>query len=338
MHILLTTYGLLLIFVLIAAAQWRSATDMVFLDKAATESFSNARNKILRFIDNQSFKLYEKHKNINPQQQKSSKAVSSKVNSEEPAPTTALIDEENDDEEDAPIEEQEEFQEETPKKQRVQKLTSYLRIGDLFTGESPNLVDGKGKAAFILLKNLISALGEGQDFFNEAKEELPELEEQFVMALFEAAKLAQQENQWMKKPKHLAKLELEDKYLVDFRCDIFNGTKSKYDEDSTELAGYYSLDEFISMSKGDTIMSLWLAPKPLLMALFQNPVTVDELLALRKEMYREVKKNSSLASAKETDLRLRYALEIDDDLIKYIDFKVTTSKPPDMPKAQKQKR
>ncbi len=329
MHILLTTYGLLLIFALFTAAQWRSASDMIFMDTAAIESFADARKWMLKDLNKHTHDIYKKL-NISDQKKSASPQPPAKV-----TPNEEVTEEPEEEDEEREPREPADQEEPTDKKTKLENCTSFLSLAELFRGENPNITDKKGRATFVLLKNLITELYKGQEFFEEAKEAIPDLEERFIMELYERAKEAQAEKQWIKSVKKLGKLKLDDFLMKHLRYKTFTGNKRVYDDETRDQAGYFPLTEFADMrQRKATIMSLWLAPKPLLMALFQNEETVEDLLQMRKEIYYEIKNHKSEASGKSNSLKDRYGSAIDLELVDFIDFQVTTTMPPDMPKGK----
>lgn len=339
MHILLTTYGLLLIFALYCSAQWRSAIDMAFMDAVAIERFAEFRRKSLGEVNNAS-KIIRDNYNKEHRPTPNSKAVSSKVDSTQQASQNALITDEEDDEE-APIEPPDEEEEETPKqkKQSAERCTSHLHIGALFTGDELSIAEGPGLAAYTLLKNLMIAMYGDQKFYKEAKDLRPEFEEEFIKNLFERSKDEQESKQWISEVSHLGSIELDDDLQSYIRYKMFTGNKSRYVTGSQDDPGYYPLIEFTSLKKRKTLMSLWLAPKPLLMALFNDPEIVQDVIDTRREMYNEIR-NDTNESAKQTktqELRLRFGAYIQ-DLAPYIDFQVTKTRPPDLSSTQKKKK
>lgn len=341
MHILLTTYGLLLIFALYCSAQWRSAIDMAFMDAVAIERFALFRQEALASVNNDSRNLYKKYTDKKTPKP-TSKAVSSNVNSTEAASDSALLTDDDEEEEDAPIERPDAPEEDTPKtKVPTSKCTQHLHIGDLFKGENPTITEGKGKACFTLLKNLMTVMYGEQEFYEEAKELIPDFEEQFLTNLFERTKEEQTDKQWISKVGHLGSVELDDELQSYIRYKIFTGNKSRLVKGSEDDPGYFPLVQFTSMNKNKSLMSIWLAPKTLLMALFQDPEIVKEVIAVRREMHKEVKKDHSpqAKAAKEKDLRLRFGVLIpDQSLVQYIDFQVSTTVPPDSTKVKKPKQ
>ncbi len=331
MHILLTTYGLLLIFTLYAASQWRSATDMAFMDIVSTDVFALSRTRSLLELNNHSHALFTK---ISGKEKLKTKSIA-KIDSTKQAETNALITEE---EEEEPIEirEKPEEVEKTPKKinPKQPNLTSHLHIGELFTSDELNIYEGKGKAIFTIMKNMMSAMYSEEKFFKEAKKADPEFEEHFMLNLYEKAK---ETNKELGRVKDLGTLNLDDELQNYVRYKIFKGNKTILSPNHEEEAGYYPFLEFTEMSKKQNILSLWLARKPILMALFQKPEVVDELLQVRRDAYYDLKNKKTTAGAISQDLKLRFSQQLESQGIdpKFIDFNVSTTRPYDMPKTQK---
>jgi hypothetical protein len=334
MHILLTTYGLLLIFALYCSAQWRSATDMAFMDIVTINTFARARNEALGMLNDRAKSLYTKYAPDEAQKPGSSKSIASTVDSTKAADKDALIIVDEDEDDEAPLELQELSDEEPAKKSKVEKCTPHLHIGELFTDDNLNITDGKGKACFTLLKNLMISMYGNENFYLEAKEEVPDFEDRFLINLYERTKDREKK---VTRVKALATIELDDELQNYVRYKIFNGNKSRYDKDSADEVGYYPLLQFTSITKRKTLLSLWLAPKPLLMALFQNPDVVQEVIEARRDIYNDLRKdkNQSAVTTKENELRLRFSSSIHDIDTQFIDFKVSRTRPPDIPKAEK---
>lgn len=338
MHILLTTYGLLLIFALYCSAQWRSAIDMAFMDAIAIERFAEFRKTSLSEVNNKSNTIRKKY-NDEHRPKTNSKAVSARVDSTEQASQNALLSDE--DEEQEPIEHPDEEEEEAPnkKKQSTERCTPYLHIGALFKGDNPNITEGAGKVAFTLLKNLMQTLYGDQKFYKEAKELQPDFEDEFIKNIFEQARDEQKNKQWISKVGHLGAIPLDDKLQSYIRYKMFTGNKSRLNEGSEDDPGYFPLVQFTSLKKRKTLISLWLAPRPILMALFQDPQVVQELMDFRREIYSEIRKNNSSGTkqAKQEELRLRFGSLIRDIETDYIDFQVTGTYPKDISEAKKVK-
>lgn len=340
MHILLTTYGLILIFVMFCTAQWRSATDMVFMDTVSIEALAKRRKDALNIVSNESILLYKKH--APKKDSSSSKAVNSKVDSTKAADENALLEDDDEDNESFTLQ-KEVLDDKKPQKKVVEECSSYLNVKDIFSGEPLDLNSGKGADIFNLLKNLINALYEGQPFFEKAKAKDPEIVEHFIKNLYDKAADSQQEKAWLKSFKGVNKLQLDDKDQNYLRYKTFIGNKSLLDENQTDAAGYFPLTELVAIKKGDKIVSLWMAPKPLLMALFQNPEVVEEVLAARHEIYNEqrrIKAHNKNSQEKpiNSDLKLRFGPYIRDFNHDYINFEISGSTPPDMPTKKRQKK
>lgn len=337
MHILLTTYGLLLIFALYCSAQWRSAIDMAFMDAVAIERFAFFRKSSLADVKVRSDAAYKK---LKPPTETQNKAVSSKVDSTVQASQNALLKDDEDDEEEEPIEPPDEEEEEAPKKKpSAERCTPHLHIGALFTGDNLSITEGPGLAAYTLLKNLMIAMYGDQKFYKEAKELRPDFEDEFLANLFQRTQEEQESKQWISEVSHLGSIELDDDLQSYMRYKMFTGNKSRFVAGSQDDPGYFPLIQFTSFKKRKTLMSLWLAPKPLLMALFNDPEIVQDVIDTRREMYNEIK-NDTNESAKQTktqELRLRFGAYIQ-DLAPYIDFQVTKTRPPDLSTVKKKKK
>jgi hypothetical protein len=300
------------------------------MDTISMDHFKNHRRDNIEFIINESNRAYDKNK---PQEFKQSKtkAVSSKVNSDTPVETTALLD--TDEEmEDYEIEPTEEMAEEAPKKkgqQPKENCISSLNLSGLFRGENPTYVDGKGRASFTLLKNLLNVLYGGQEFFEKSKEAIPDIEERFILDLYEKAKDQQSEINWIKLSKHLSCIELDDKNLNHLRKKMMNGNKEYFSVEDLDKAGYFSLKKFISVNEREKVMSLWLAQRPILMALFQDEKIVQEVLEARREILTEMDRKRLDKEGAEKELQLRFGIYCG-DLKEYIDFSVSGSLPKDL--------
>ncbi len=332
MHILLTTYGLLLIFTLYAASQWRSATDMAFMDIVSTDVFSLSRSRALDELNDHSLDIYKK---ISGKEKQKTRSIA-KIDSTKQADTNALITDDRDDEEPLIIREKPEKTEKTPKKSHPGQpnLSSFLHIGELFTSDELTIHEGKGKAIFTLMKNMMSVMYGEEKFFKEAKKADPEFEEHFILNLYERAK---DSNKNLGRTKDLGTINLDDELQNYVRYKMFKGTKSRLTLGNEEESGYYSFLEFTQMSKKPTILSLWLAPKPILMALFQKPEIVDELLQVRRDAYYDLKNGKTTATAITQDLRLRFSIHIQNQGIdpNLIDFNASKTLAHSTPKIKK---
>lgn len=307
MHILLTTYGLIVIFALFCLAQWRQSEDMAYIDAAAKESFVAMRDDQLEKISDKSQEYY----NTFRQEQKKDDEEDQEL--DEPLEKPDSLDDELDEEEEKP-----------------ERRTSFLHVDAIFCEEEPDILQGRGKASFTLLKALISELYSGQDFFERAKESIPDLEEHFLHALLDKVKELKEE-ETLTSAKELASLNLDDDLQSYVRYKMLTGNKYRKKNAKVSDPGFYPLLEFVSFRKHPHLMSLWLAPKPLLMALFQNEDVVNEVVQARHEIYNELRrdKNKSALQTKEAELRRRFSMQIFGIDSQYIDFKVSRTLPKD---------
>lgn len=332
MNILLTTFGLLLVFVLFCTAQWRAATDMVFMDIVSTETFAACRNNALGLVNDRS---EEKYKKLAPKKAPTnSKAIANKIDSTKAAETTALLEEE---EEDPPEvdEREDEAEEKNQKQQKKQDCTSMLHIGALIKQDDININEGKGRAIFQLLHNLVTEMYKNEKFFIKAQEKDGDFVNQLLLNQIDKAKETQGTRK-LGKAKDLATVNLDDKEQSYVRYKMFKGTKtSRKNKQTQDEAGYYPLLEFISLRNrtGNTIMSVWLAKRPLLMALFQDEKIVDEVIECRREIYNDIRKRkaagmSGIDATNSKELENRFGTLIPDNLRQYIDFSTSSTKLP----------
>jgi len=308
MHILLTTYGLLVIFALFCLAQWRSSVDLSYIDAAAQENFASCRKEVLDLVSD-----------------------NSKATFRQLAPSDDDEEEDEETDEEEPIVKPDSFHESEDEPKKQGRRTSFLHINILFSGEEEaNIFEGQGKACFTLLKALITELYSGQVFFERAKQEIPDLEERFILNLMEKVKDLQEEKS-LSNAKELASLNLDDYLQSYIRYKMFTGNKYRKKKATHEEPGYYPLIEFVSMRKHSHLMSLWLAPKPLLMALFQNEDVVKDIILARREIYNELDKdkNKSAVKTKGDELKRRFSIYVRGIDTQFIDFNVSRSRPQD---------
>lgn len=301
MPILLTTFGLLLILALAGVSQVTNTKNATLLTATTFEQFDESRIALQKALKIQAKRL-DGINRPNPDKDPFSPQAEDKLVEEATTPDHFRED----------LEEQ-------PKDKRTRR-TSYLHVHALFCQDDPNLVEGIGKATFLVLQAYLKELYQGQEFYEIAKQEYPDLEEVIIKKWIQQAqdlrKLSEKEGK-LTKASELQILDLEDNHLTYTRYKMFSGTSPRKKPRKTsktvyEGAGYYTLSECISMSKSNQILSLWLAPKPLLMALFQNKQIVNDVLAWRRDTYNEIVKDKkqSTIEAKSNDFKLRFASSI----------------------------
>ena len=154
----------------------------------------------------------------------------------------------------------------------------------------------------LVAKNLITYLYSNQPFFMQALEQKPDLIDQLLNAIVEAADALPEEKK-IKKPKDLANLDLRDPVLNEVFYKMLRGTDVKKPKKGEEeenvwvdylpMNGYLKLLKYISLS-GKTKIRVYLASPQLLIAIFRDPVVVQEIIDERKRFYRELKRDKSL--------------------------------------------
>lgn len=307
MHILLTTYGLILVMSLFAMAQWRQAENLSYFDVAARDVFTSSRSKTFELISINSKNAYHK---LKPHPKKKEETT---------------IDDEDTEE----VLDQPDTLNDTVEKKPRKRRSSFLHLSYLFNDDNATITEGKGRTCFMLLKNLISELYSRQDFFKDAKDMYPDLEEQFILNLMEKAKERLQKGYSMRAARQLGRLNLDDEIQSYVRYKMLTGNKSRSRNDKNEDPGYFPLIEFVSMKENNHLASLWLAPRPLLMALFQNEDVVEEVVKARYEIHNELRKdkNKSTQDAKTNDLKLRFSSYLSGIDPNFIDFEVSRTYP-----------
>lgn len=307
MPILFTTYGLLLIFAIFGFAQLRVYKNNFFTELLVAENFTKMRNELSDYLEQRSKNEYNKHK---------------------PKKIAPKPEEDDDEEEEEPRNEPDNLDDPGAPKKRL----SHLSVNILFCEKDASMLEGKGKSCFHLLKALMTSMYEGQEFFEEAKKSHPDLVETLISRLMEKCQARLKDD---KKPyrvaKDLLRIDLEDDTLNYVFYKMMRGSKT-LGKSPYDVPGYYSLDTIITLQgKKDKIMSLWLAPKPLLVALFDSETVADEVIDARNDMYLDRRKRKIISSSKDmttTSLESRYKSAIFSVDPNCIDFITSTTKPP----------
>lgn len=318
MHILLTTYGLLMIMALFAMAQWKHAETMIFTDAVASSQFQKSQQQILDKLTMRTSEIYRK---AAPKENDVKTPKEEKMEENKKEKTPFFFPDDPD-----PME--------SSDSQKKGRRSHLLSVAPLFCDKNASRVDGKGKVCFALLKNLLDALYSKQEFYIRYQKANPNLHEDLILAMMDKAKEAAAGGIKLNRAKKLTKLELDDEILKEVRRKEFMGNKSVNDKQSSSL-GYYPLYEFISVQQTSHLVSLWLAPKALLYAIFQNDETVNKLCELRDTLYNERRREKKNKDSKTIDDLQKQKLEeffkshqtdfIDSQLF---DFATSSTKPP----------
>ena len=154
------------------------------------------------------------------------------------------------------------------------------------------------EASMKLLIRLIATLYEEKTFFQDVG-----MKEQDIEALmklfFDKAKILAG-NTPIKNKLDLANVIVENSMYEEVIYKILKGNnpiKKKWGDTKLESPeNYDSLLEYVNLQKRETLMSVYLAPRPLLLALFQDPAVVEEIIKEREVIYGKL--NSKKGDAK----------------------------------------
>lgn len=316
MPILLTTFGLLLLLTISAVSQLASSKNTSLLTIASAQASDDLQALFEQRIE-QRAKMQRAR--LRPKEKKADAAFSQETEDAETFEATTSDHE-------RPLHEKPSNESQGSNGRR----TSFLHVGALFVEDDPNIVDGAGKAALILLQNYMRELYKDQPFYKEAKERYPDLEEIIIKKWIEETgelRTTQKEKGRLDKAKELSTLNLGDNQLMYVRYKMFTGANPRK-KTKTDM-GYYALSECISVKKSKQLLSLWLAPRALLSALFQNDEVVQELLSWRKETYAEIasRKSQELLETKSGECKSKFAASIPASIPKeLIDFQVSNNR------------
>lgn len=181
----------------------------------------------------------------------------------------------------------------------------------------------------VLLKNLLNSLYEKQPFYREAMDKRYTMVDDLIQAITEAVDELPKEKK-LKTAADLANLKLADPELNMLLYKILQGgsyrninvpkepeaksllaerVESEIDQDDQALSseaseyksieGYYSLLDFVTSTSAPKIR-VFLAPREVLEAVFPSPEIVDNILAERKQFYRQAVNGGDTKELSET--------------------------------------
>lgn len=206
-----------------------------------------------------------------------------------------------------------------------------------------------------LLKKLIYILfGEQKDFKN-AIDKNPNIVDDMINAMEAAGRKLAAEKKPIKSAEGLENLELNNSSLQDVYYRMIKGYHiPKPKEEKTELLkpmletveeagereeqtdqqteeymhkeGTISLLDFITMNPNKTKIRVFLAPKAILLAVFGDPHTVDEIMQNRLELYNRAKTEEDSAPLSE-QFKQRFASRAQNIPETMLDFSVTATDP-----------
>lgn len=138
------------------------------------------------------------------------------------------------------------------------------------------------------------------------------------------------EDKEIKDAKELANLDLGDDELNEIFCRMLRGsaqTLSGNDKDN-KLKEYPPLTDFIQVDKKATRIRVYLASKPVLLAIFHDKNLVDTIIKERKNLYNLVKGKDAKMDAKEASGRFQAMFERKTHFnVTVLDFTVTKTDP-----------
>jgi hypothetical protein len=153
--------------------------------------------------------------------------------------------------------------------------------------------------AYALTRNMIFQLYRNKYFFQEMEEKNPGFVDQLLRTISDKAE--QQTQLKIKKPKDLANLNLENEELQDILAKMLRGSENTveiirecqkiHDErvvQALEQQGFPSLANYTMANKNLRPIRLYLAPAPLLMAIYEDERDVDAIMKYRTKLYKEV--------------------------------------------------
>lgn len=213
-----------------------------------------------------------------------------------------------------------------------------------------------------LAKKLIHILYQGSPFYQKMMQTRPDFVDNVLNRLILADKL--QDKQKIVFARDLANLKLGDAVLDDVFYKMLKGTQKTSDtskaassakqnlvqmefqlpetqaEDEDEApdanlkeehispAGYYSLLDYITLDKKHLKVRVFLASRPLLLAIFDDPQAVDQVIEYRRQLYQELMRGGRPAAEATALFKNQFAARADkniDDTI--LDFGVSKTNP-----------
>ena len=156
--------------------------------------------------------------------------------------------------------------------------------------------------AYTITKNLINQLYRNKYFFQEMEEKNPGFVDQLLKTIMDKAE--EQSKLKIKTPKDLANLNLENEELQDTLAKMLRGSQNTVEVmvacqkvaddkliEAMERQGFPSLASYTMATKTMKPIRMYLAPAPLLMAIYNDERDVDAIIKYRHKLYLEVKDN-----------------------------------------------
>jgi hypothetical protein len=196
---------------------------------------------------------------------------------------------------------------------RPPRLSRLVHIGALFSATSNAQKETQEKIFRNLLQVLYGtqSLPDGQDaeqIFEHVRTQALAMEQKFPI----------------KKARYLANIELEEGDLQHSLYRILKGGGTS----PTDYAD--SLLSYISTTQKNYCANAYLAPRPVLLALFEQEDIVADIMEYRQELYRTLRKDKLAdKNAMEQEFRQRFASKLPREInAEFIDFHVSKTRPP----------
>ncbi len=226
---------------------------------------------------------------------------------------------------------------EDPQKKRSTKrtsknTTSKLHIRAIFSDQSSALQETELKLFQNLLENLYASL----PIFSENTNQSAQIHELFeeVRATF----LGWGDKHRLSRPEHLGDVKFtgtnaaQRQFILNI---ILKGGNAEFI--LGKRCRIPKLNDYISAIRRDTCMSVYKAPKPILLALFQDPSIVEEVMAYRAQMHKKLTSKKDHSAEGEVtpenltnEFRSKFESKIPSGIEpRFIDFTVTKGAPID---------
>lgn len=165
-----------------------------------------------------------------------------------------------------------------------------------------------------LIKTLIVQNYGEAPFYKEAVEKRPNILEELLTYL----KTLKEKK--VNKAKALGNVDISDQDLKNLFYQLLRETPIE----GKKACSSISLFDFLSDSSR-TKISVYIAPKPILLALFGKPEIVDQIVEMREELYDVVKKDKK--KVEESTLQFQAKFENQTDFREIVTFTVNTTNP-----------
>ncbi len=291
MHLLMTTFAFLMIFAIFSYAQFQKLSETSFSETLYTERFEVENENLATCFMERARELFHRKAPSTPQ----------------PA----------------------------SKNKNMGKRTGYLHIASLIQRGDVIQETEESKAAKLILKKLILSLYGDKTFFLDASMDDAKIDA-LIDLIFRNAKELANKN-YLKDTKALANVGLNNEPFQEVLYKMLKGSvvggqaKDPLFKTANNYKSLCSFVRFKKRIKNPTIMSIYLAPEELLLALFQDSKVVDKVIAKREEIFEKLDEDKDKKLNEEqlaTDFITEFQPQIPAGIEKnLIDFKISRSNP-----------